>query len=246
MPDRRVHRGSHPEDAELFAPAAWPRLQAATGDYSWLLTRGYAEPSAIKIVGDRYALNERQRVAVARSACSDQAVEVRRAKQVAPEAIRGQPLWIDAFNLLTTIEVALGGGVILAARDGCYRDIASVHGTYRKVEETRPSIELAGRLIHELRPGECVWYLDRPVGNSGRLRSILLEVARERNWNWHVELVANPDPILSTATAIVATADSVILDQCARWANLAREVIDRFVPDAHVVPVELLAREQRS
>lgn len=237
MPDRRRHRGPHPEDAELFAPAAWPRLQAAVADYSWLLTRGYAEPSAMKIVGDRHALNERQRVAVARSACSDQALELRRSKQVALEGVRGEPLWIDGFNILTTIEVALGGGVILAARDGCYRDIASVHGTYRKVEETRPSVEIAGQLIEAMRPGDCVWYLDSPVGNSGRLRSILLETARERSRDWRVELVANPDAILSSSTAIVATADSVILDRCARWANLGREAIARYVPRARVVPV---------
>ena len=28
-------------------------------------------------------------------------------------------------------------------RDGCFRDLASVHGTYRRVEETRPALELA-------------------------------------------------------------------------------------------------------
>lgn len=237
MPDRRTHRGPHPEDAELFAPAIWPRLQAATADYSWLLTRGYAEPSAIKIVGDRYALNDRQRVAVARSACRDQALDCRRARQVELDAIRGDRLWIDGFNLLTTVEVALGGGVVLAARDGCYRDIASVHGTYRKVEETRPAVEMAGQLIDSLGPAECVWYLDRAVGNSGRLRSILLDAARQRNWRWRVELVANPDPILSAATAVVATADSVILDRCARWTNLAREVIHSYIPGARVVPI---------
>src|SRR6266404_1471952 len=47
------------------------------------------------------------------------------------------PLLIDGFNLILTLESALGGGVMLVGRDGCYRDMASVHGTYRRVEETR-------------------------------------------------------------------------------------------------------------
>ena len=41
-------------------------------DFSWLLTRGYAEKGALKLVGDRFSLTERQRLAVMRSACSDQ------------------------------------------------------------------------------------------------------------------------------------------------------------------------------
>ena len=37
MPDKRHHRGPHPADAELFAPAAVPRLRDAVADLSWLL-----------------------------------------------------------------------------------------------------------------------------------------------------------------------------------------------------------------
>src|SRR5690348_14209832 len=174
MPDTRHHRGPHPEDAELFAPANWPRLQSAVADYSWLLGRGYAEPSAIKIVGDRYELNLRQRMAVVRGSCTDAARERRIAKCVAPADVAGQLVWIDGFNVLTTIEVALGGGVIQAARDSCFRDIASVHGTYRNVQETRPAIELVGKFIETMKPQECRWYLDSPVGNSGRLKHLIL------------------------------------------------------------------------
>lgn len=236
MPDRRTHRGPHPEDERLFAPEHWTQLQSAVTDYSWLLSRGYAEPSAIKIVGDRYELNARQRMAVARSACSDAALQARSAKELKSSDVRGDPLWIDGFNVLTTLEVALGGGVILAARDGCYRDIAGVHGTYRHVEETRPAIDLVGRTLADRAPAECVWFLDSPVGNSGRLRAILLDVAADWGWPWRVELVHNPDPVLIGATCSVATADSVVLDRCSRWFNLARHVIDA-IPEARIIPM---------
>ncbi|MGH7202002.1 MAG: DUF434 domain-containing protein [Planctomycetaceae bacterium] len=59
MPDTRRHRGPHPDDGELFAPAVWPILCAAVAHLSWLLTEGYAAPSALKLVGDRFALTER-------------------------------------------------------------------------------------------------------------------------------------------------------------------------------------------
>ena len=42
-------------------------------DLSWLLGRGYAIVSAVKLVGDRWSLTERQRMAVRRAACSDEA-----------------------------------------------------------------------------------------------------------------------------------------------------------------------------
>jgi hypothetical protein len=237
MPDNRSHRGPHPEDAGLFAPSAWPRLQAAVSDYSWLLGRGYGQPSATKLVGDRYELNQRQRAAVMRSACSDAARDHRRCKQVPASALADQTLWIDGFNVLTTIEVALGGGIILAARDGCYRDIASVHGTYRKVEETRPGIQIVGQLLAQLAPRGCVWLLDSPVGNSGRLKTLLLEVAAEEHWNWKVEVVHNPDAELIVSEAIVATADSVILDRCRSWFNLAQAVISAKIAQARIIPM---------
>ena len=41
--------------------------------------------------------------------------------------------------------------------------------------------------------------------------------------------------IAAAAGDPVATADSVILDRCGAWFNLARETIDRFVPDARIV-----------
>lgn len=237
MPDKRQHRGAHPEDQRLFAPAAWPRLRAAVDDFSWLLGRDYATNPALKLVGDRYQLAERQRLAVMRCSCSDASREYRRQRQINCEQMAGQTLWIDGYNVLTTIEVALSGAVVLAGRDGCYRDIASMHGTFRKVEETLPAITLIGDLLTSLNVHDCVWYLDSPVSNSGRLKGMILEVGAARNTtqsggNWQVEVVTNPDPILAKTTSIIATADSVILDQCQQWFNLAREVITQSVSES--------------
>ena len=235
MPDTRTHRGPHPEDERLFSPEARPKLRQATSDLSWLLSRGYVNPSALKLVGDRYRLIARQRTAVERSACSDADLARREAHRLDPERLAGRPLWLDGYNVLTTIEAALAGGVILAARDGTYRDMASMHGSYRKVAETRPALELLGQVIAALGVGECRWYLDRPVSNSGRLKKIMGQIAATSGWAWSVELVPDPDAVLAQTDQVVATADSVILDHCHAWFNLARETITGHVPDAEVV-----------
>ena len=147
MPDRRVHRGPHPQDVDLFAASALPQLQEATRDLCWLLSRGYANVSAGKLVGDRYHLTVRQRTAVGRCACSDADLAVRGARQVGRASLREQSLWVDGYNVLTTVEAALSGGVLLAARDGALRDMASMHGSYRKVSETRTALELIARTL---------------------------------------------------------------------------------------------------
>ena len=61
VPDSRTHRGPDPRDAQAFGPSALSALRAAVADLSWLLERGYAIVSAVKLVGDRWSLTERQR-----------------------------------------------------------------------------------------------------------------------------------------------------------------------------------------
>jgi hypothetical protein len=242
VPDKRPHRGPDPFDRPPFAPEAWPPLREAVNDLSWLLGRGYASPSALKIMGDRYALAQRQRVAVARCDCSDEARQRRSGSRVELGQLAAQVLWIDGYNLLTSIEAALAGGVILGARDGCFRDMASVHGTWRKVAETAPAIEIAGRFLAELFVSRAVWYLDSPVSNSGRLKTMLRKTAADYGWSWDVELVPDPDTILSQTDQLVATADSGILDKCCGWVNLARAVIETLGPTVNIVDLSAVTR----
>lgn len=237
MPDAGVHRGPDPRDEAAFREAALPSLRQAVADLSWLWTRGYAELSALKLVGDRHGLTERQRSAVRRCACSDQALAQRSERRVALKEAHGRPIAIDGFNLITTVEAALGGAVVLAGRDGSYRDLLGVHGTYRTVQETRPALVLIGETLEASGVGASRWLLDRPVSNSGRLAQVIRETAAERAWAWDVELVFNPDPLLVESRDVVATADSGILDRCGTWVPLAREVIERM--DSEVFLVDL-------
>jgi len=235
LPDHRKHRGPHPEDQKLFATEQLPSLRGATNDLSWLLTRDYPSTSALKIVGDRYCLDARQRMAVARCSCGDADVNRRKQHEVQIPDLSDQEVWIDGYNVLTSIEAALSGGVILHARDNCYRDMASMHGSYRKVEETIPALQIVGGLLVEWKVAESCWLLDQPVSNSGRLKIMVQELASEHGWNWRTEVVPDPDDMLIATDRIVASADSQILNQATRWFNMARVTIDSRVSDAWVV-----------
>lgn len=247
VPDRRLHRGAHPDDRRLFAAVAVPALRSAVADFAWLLSHGYARESSLKLVGDRYSLDARQRVAVSRASCADDAVIARRRREIPPHAVEGRVLWLDGYNVLTTVEAAMGGGVVLACRDGTYRDMASMHGSFRKVLETRPAIEAVAAFLRPLGPAATVWLLDRPVSNSGRLRQLIEGVAAQQDWRVEVRLVDDPDrelanpqgPLACSADGltdvVAATADSAVLDACGPWLNLARRTVEQRISGAWVV-----------
>jgi hypothetical protein len=235
MTDSRKHRGPDPRDDDAFGAEALPALRQGVQDLSWLLSRGYAIVSAVKLVGDRWKLTERQRLAMRRAACSEEARAGRSVNRANASQVNGRKLLIDGFNVVTTVEAALGGGVVLRCCDETYRDVAGVHGTYRRVAETVPALRLVGQTVCGLNAAEVRWLFDRPVSNSRRIRGILLEIAEQNGWNWNADLLDNPDAELKASTDIVATTDSAILDRCSCWLNLAQLVIDAHCPAARII-----------
>jgi hypothetical protein len=234
-PDRRRHRGAHPEDARLFDETRLAALRVATRELSWLLSRGYQPKSSLKLVGDRYNLRERQRLAVARAACPDESRARRRESCVEAETVKGASLVVDGFNLVITLEAALSGGVLVRGRDGCVRDLSSVHGSYRAVEETERAVLLAGEVLASLAPASVLWLFDSPVSNSGRLAARVRDLAAARGWPWEVEVDFNPDRRIVNSDRVAVTSDSNVLDGVTRWLNLGRIVVERHVPDSWLI-----------
>ena len=66
---------------------------------------------------------------------------------------------------------------------------------------------------------DVLWLLDKPVSNSGRLRTLIEQTAADKGWPWQVELVPSPDKQLADTDRIALTSDSDILDKCRRWSN---------------------------
>ncbi len=237
MSDRRRHRGPNPLDEEMFHARHLDRLKGATDDLCWLLSRGSAQKSSLKLVGDHFRLTERQRIAVGRCACADSARMDRTVRELGPGEIRDRSLAIDGFNVLTTVEAALSNGVLLLGRDGCLRDMVSLHGAFRRVEETLPAVDLLLRHLESLGPSTCRWLLDAPVSNSGRLAQTIRDQAGKRatRTSHSVELVPNPDPVLKRCRNVVVTADRAILDRRITWFDLARHVVETHRPGARVL-----------
>lgn len=235
MPHKQKHRGPHTKDDRNFSNKYLNSLREAVKDYSYFLTRDYSRDAALKTVGDHYQLNDRQRLAVMRNSCQDQSLAYRKYRCIVPEKAGQNPLHIDCFNLLITIESALSGGYIFEGRDGCYRDLASVHSSYKRVEETLPALTVIGKALEKLAVKKVYWYIDQPVSNSGRLKGLLMDLALDNNWHWEAALFPNPDHELVQQNRIVTSSDSHVLDRCYLWVNLAKWIIDRFVTSPRVM-----------
>ncbi len=188
--------------------------------------RGYGLHAATQLVGNRYRLNKRQRLAMGRCSASEQQLVRRQEAEARPTALKGQTFYLDGFNQLIVLESLLSGAFVFRGRDGAYRDLAGVHGSYKRVRQTRTALLSVGKALRDLQSGPCCWVLDRPVSNSGRLGAEIQEVAAEQGFDWSVELLNNPDRRLIGATGIVISSDSEVLDQVDRWFNLIQYLLD--------------------
>lgn len=210
-------------------------LRRAVDELSWLLSRDYGPTAALELVGNRHGLRKRQRVAVLRAACSDSARVERAARQREPGDLSGCELWVDGFNCIITLESAMAGGVILVGRDRAHSDLSSVHGSYRRVEETRAAVDAVAALCRESGVAAVRWLLDRPVSNSGRLKAMIQDAA-PAGLPWQVELVYSPDKeLVVPGDHAVASSDSWVLDHCQSWVDIPGAIIARQVDRAWLV-----------
>ena len=141
---------------------------------------------------------------------------------------------IDGFNLIITLEVALSGSPILLGKDGVYRDLAGLRGTYRLIDKTDAALNLTGKTLKDLNVPMVKFYLDSPVSNSGRLKTKILECSEQWRIPVEIDLIPNVDAVLAGKERII-TGDSIILDECKSWLNLSRKIIEDHIQDAWVV-----------
>ena len=229
------NRGKQSSDDQHFSEKWHPIFTEALDDLCFLLTRGYTDGSALQLVGNRYMLNKRQRQALLRVSANDHEFTRRKATELAEVDLENKIIEIDGFNLLILLESALSGAFIFKARDGLYRDISSVHGSYKRVVKTEEAIILTGKLLNDLKVQSVKWYLDQPVSNSGRLKTRLLELSALHGFKWEVELVFDPDKVLEKSKNVVVSSDGWILNQASQWVNLGAVLVNDYIKEANVL-----------
>ena len=232
MSYKTVRRGYVSTDIKEFNEDSIKKLKEAQKDIFMLINRRYDIKKVSTFVGNHYLLSERQRMALVRATSPKSSLENRRKKEITV-SLEEKTVYIDGFNLIITLEVALSGSTLMKCMDCTIRDLAGLRGTYNLIDKTDIAINLIGEKLYKLKVNKVVFYLDSPISNSGRLKMKILELLSKYSYNIEVHLVNNADIILENLENVI-TSDAIILDKCKSWINLALNIIDESVDNVYL------------
>ena len=228
-----TRRGYVPTDEKEFKNQNLYKLYKASDDLLYLLNRVYKIKGASTFVGNHYLLSERQRLALVRGISKYDDVIKRKAKEIT-NLSNIEVVHIDGFNTIITLEVALSNSLIIKSMDETIRDLAGLRGTYSVIDKTEVAIKLIGEFLLEHKIKKAIFYLDRPVSNSGRLKMKILEMFEGLELQIEVENIDNVDSVLKSKENVVSS-DAIILDNCISWVNLNRNIIEEKLSNENCI-----------
>ena len=228
-----TRRGYVPTDEKEFKNQNLYKLYKASDDLLYLLNRGYKIKGASTFVGNHYLLSERQRLALVRGISKYDDVIKRKAKEIT-NLSNIEVVHIDGFNTIIRLEVALSNSLIIKSMDETIRDLAGLRGTYSVIDKTEVAIKLIGEFLLEHKIKKAIFYLDRPVSNSGRLKMKILEMFEGLELQIEVENIDNVDSVLKSKENVVSS-DAIILDNCISWVNLNRNIIEEKLSNENCI-----------
>ena len=223
---RAARRGYVPDDERNFSPESIEKLRVASRHVLYLINEGYDLKQATTFVGNHFLLSERQRLAVMRSLATAEQLAMRKAKLLTAAEAAGRDVWIDGFNTVITLEVLKCDSILFSCMDGTVRDLASLRGTYRIIPETEDAVRLLFDSLEELEIHSATVLLDQPVSNSGRLKALIAELAVEYPFALDIQIQKDVDRELYEKENVISS-DSIILDRCLSWINLAALCMER-------------------
>ncbi len=228
-----TRRGYVSTDEKEFRNRSLSKLYKASEDLFYLLNRGYKIKGASTFVGNHYLLSERQRLALVRGISKYDDVIKRKDKEIT-NLSNIEVVHIDGFNTIITLEVALSNSLIIKSMDETIRDLAGLRGTYSIIDKTEIAIKLIGEFLLEHKIKKVIFYLDKPVSNSGRLKMKILEMFEGSELQIEVENIDNVDSILQSKENVVSS-DAIILDNCISWINLNRNIIEEKISNENYI-----------
>ena len=223
---RAARRGYVPDDERNFSPESIEKLRVASRHVLYLINEGYDLKQASTFVGNHFLLSERQRLAVMRSLATAEQLAMRKAKLLTAAEAAGRDVWIDGFNTVITLEVLKCDSILFSCMDGTVRDLASLRGTYRIIPETEDAVRLLFDSLEEMEIHSATVLLDQPVSNSGRLKALMAELASDYLFALDIQIQKDVDRELYEKENVISS-DSIILDRCLSWINLAALCMER-------------------
>ena len=209
----------------LSTKRKWLLFQAAA-DFFFLLNKFYPRTAALEMVGNRYALNARERMMLSRGLFSQQEALGRLQKREPGPGSQMELLAVDGHNVQITIESFLEGRLLLKANDGALRDLAGQSYRFRLSETSNMALDMMFRFFEEFPPSQVLFLFDAPMSRSGELAAVYRDRLIRAGISGRALAVPVPEREFPYGTCVAASSDRAVLDSSSRWIDLACLIID--------------------
>lgn len=185
-------------------------LQAAE-EYLWILSKGYPQNAALKLVGDKYMLPRDMRQILYRGVVPAGQALSRRDKIGSIE--KGDLVLIDTYNVLFTVNNYLLGKPLFISNDGMLRDAGEMRGRIINKPQFSRAVSMMLEVLQMWPEATYIHYLDEPVSHSGRLSIELCKDMVQMGIEGDAHTVQSPDHMLKQERSdAICTSDGAIID----------------------------------
>jgi len=200
-------------------------LRRAATEARYLLDRGYPKDSALRFVSDHHCLPQEQRYVLIRVLVAAELARSRMAKIVPLEALRGDVVFVDGYNVLITAESLLVGSPVYLCDDGILRDTRGIFKRYTASHLTAKALSSILDLLVLAAPARSEILLDQQMSRSGELAGQIRGMMAERRLPGAARTAKDVRPVgLKTAEAIVASGDGDVIDAASAVVDLPAEM----------------------
>jgi hypothetical protein len=207
-------------------------VRQAAEEYLWILSKGYPQNAALKLVGDKFMLPRDMRQVLYRGVIPDKLVASRREKISAIK--KGDLVLIDTYNVLFTVNNYLLGRPLFICNDGILRDAGEMRGRIINKPQFSRAISLLLEVLKMWTGATYIHYLDEPVSHSGRLSIELCKDMVQMGIDGDAHTVKSADQsLIEEQSDAICTSDGGIIDQYqGRVIDLPRFLLQYyFQPD---------------
>jgi hypothetical protein len=203
-------------------------VRQAAEEYLWILSKGYPQNSALKLVGDKFMLARTMRQVLYRGV-----IPIERA-QTRLEKIgvigKNDLVLIDTYNVLFTVNNYLLGRPLFISNDGMLRDAGEMRGRIIDKPQFSRSVSMMLEVLQMWPGATYIHYLDEPVSHSGRLSIELCKDMAQMGIEGDAFTVKSPDQVLKQEKSdAICTSDGGIIDQYqGRVIDLPRFLLQHY------------------
>jgi len=204
------------------------QVRQAADEYLWILSKGYPQGAALKLVGDKFMLTKDMRQVLYRGVVPDALAKVR-SKKIG--AVReGDLVLIDTYNVLFTVNNYLLGRPLFISNDGMLRDAGEMRGRIINKPQFSRSVAMMLEVLQMWSGASYIHYLDEPVSHSGRLSIELCKDMVQMGIEGDAFTVKSPDQVLKQESSdAICTSDGGIIDQYqGRVIDLPRFLLQHY------------------